>query len=368
MATAVIAGGANHAPSGPPTTGSVVPFFYGSNQYVERFATLTQLLDANTHETVTNINPGGYLRGVRVDVSADGVGALGGGVLNPDSPWCVINSMTLENLDGNPIIYPMAGYTHMIRQWLTRPWHGDPSLRLGFVNTANPAFSLFAQPELRHTAGCLSNTDARSQYRIRLTWATLATLIAGGAPVAPTMTANLYMEAWAQPDATDLRGNPIEELPPGLNIATIARHQTLNLAAAGAGNNFQLANMGNEVRAVIHITRTAANVRADLLAGTIRWRLDNRSMGVFTAAEVINRMTDFYTCFQVGSVRPLGVYAFPRFFQPGTLRGEAWMPTTNATYTIFEADTAAGGTGGNNEVITDEVVTIGPVPAEMESI
>jgi hypothetical protein len=256
----------------------------------------------------------------------------------------------------------------MVRGWFARPWDGDPSRRFDFSNTINPSWSLFLKPEIRHTAGVLANTDARALYRVRATFSTLAALVTGGAPTAPDVTFTFYMESWAQPDAKDLRGNPIEEIPPGLNLATIARHQIINLAAVGADNTFQISNMGNEIRCFIWIMRNSSGVRTDLASDPIRWRLDNRSLGVMGQQEVFNRMSDFYESLQNGSTRPTGVYVFPRFFDPGRMVGESWLTTTNATYLIWETATAAGGSGGTIEIITDEVVPVGPVPMELESI
>jgi hypothetical protein len=367
MSAAAVAGGARHAQAGPPTSGSVVPFFYGSNQYVERINTATQLLDANQHEVVFNINPGGFLRGVRCEVRSTG-GALGGGTLTGDTPWSVCASMTVENIDGSPIIYPMAGFSHMARQWFARPWHGDPSRRYDYSNTINPSFSLFAQPEIRHTAGVLANTDARALYRIRWTFNSLGNYVTGGAPTAPTVTVTFYLETWAQPDAADLQGHPIEEVPPGLNLTTLARHQNLSVNAAGTGNTHQLSNMGNELRLTMAIARDINNNRIDIMANTIRWRIDNRQMGAFTPNEIFNQMNDFYESLQYGSIRPTGVYCWTRFFDPGRMVGQAWASTNNATYDIYEFDTATGGTGGSVEWVTDEVVPVGNVAMELESI
>jgi hypothetical protein len=253
---------------------------------------------------------------------------------------------------------------------VVRPaWWGDPSRRFDFSNTINPAFSIFLQPELRHTAGVLANTDARALYRIRFTFAALANFLGTvGTATAPTVTATFHMESWAQPDSADLRGHPIEEIPPGLNLATIARRQTVNLSAAGASNTVQMSNMGNEIRWIGFILRTSAGARSDLLTDPVRWRLDNRSLGVFSDQEVFNRMSDFYESLQNGSTRPSGVACFPRYYDPGRMVGEAWQGTTNATYEIFEFTTGAGGTGGTLEIMTDEVVPVGPVPLELESI
>ncbi len=369
MPSAAVAGGANHAPAGPPTAGgSVVPFFYGTNQYVEKFFAAAQLLGAAQVEAVQNINPGGFMRGVRLEVRSTG-GVIGTGAVAADGPYTAIPSITLENIDGSPIVYPMSAYAHQIAQWFGRPWWGDPNRRFDFSNTVNPSFSLFIQPEIRHTAGVLANTDARALYRIRFTFATLAQFLGTvGTATAPTVTVTCYLESWAQPDAADLRGNPIEEIPPGLNLATIRRHQVINLAAVGADNTFQISNMGNEIRGFWWIMRNSAGARTDLASNPIRWRLDNRSLGVFSTEEVFNRMSDFYESLQNGSVRPTGVYCWPRFFDPGRMVGESWMGTTNATYLIWETATAAGGAGGTIEIITDEVVPVGPVPMELESI
>jgi hypothetical protein len=368
MVAAAVAGQASPTGSAPASAGgSVVPFFYGTNQYVEKITSTTVTLTAAQSEQQFNINPGGFLRGVRLEVRST-TGALGGGTLTGDAPWNVIASASLENIDGSPIVYPMNGYAHMVGQWFFRPWHGDPSRRFDYSATINPSFSLFLQPEIRHTAGVLANTDARAQYRIKWTYATLTTLVTGGTPTAPAVTVTAYMESWAQPDANDLRGNPIEEIPAGLNLATLRRQQIVNLSAAGADNTLQISNVGNEIRGLAFICRNSSGVRTDLLSDPIRWRLDNRSLGTFTNAEVFNRMADFYAALQNGSTRPTGVYVFPRFFNPGEMIGESWLATTNATYLIFESATAAGGTSGTCQILTDEVVPVGPVPMELESI
>lgn len=369
MPSAAVAGGAQHAPSGPPTAGgSVVPYFYGTNQYVEKFFAQSQLLGATQVEAVSNINPGGFMRGVRLEVRSTG-GVLGTGSVAADGPWTALASVTLENIDGSPIMYPMSAYAHAQANWFSRPWWGDPSRRFDFANTINPSWSLFMQPEIRHTAGVLANTDARALYRIRFTFAT-ATQFMGtvGTATLPTVTVTCYLESWAQPDAADLRGNPIEEIPPGLNLATLRRHQVINLAAVGADNTFQISNMGNEIRCFTWIMRNSAGARTDLASNPVRWRLDNRSLGVFSTEEIFNRMSDFYESLQTGSTRPTGVYVWPRFYDVGRMVGESWMSTTNATYLIWETATAAGGAGGTIEIVTDEVVPVGPVPMELESI
>lgn len=367
MANGAAVAGGGKAPAAAPAGGGIVPFFYGTNIYVEKYATDTATLNANQQELVHNINPGGFLRGYRIEVSSTG-GALGGGALVGDSPWAVIASASLENIDGGPIIYPMNGYALYLRNKYTRPWMLNPALRNNFSNTVNPAFSLWVQPEIRHTAGVLANTDARAQYRSKVTLSTLAQYITGGAPTGPAVTVNHLLESWAQPDAADLQGRPIEDLPPGLNLATLARKQNLALNAAGADNTFQLSNMGNEIRCITLVTRNSSGVRTDLLSNPVRWRIDTRSLGTFSPQEIFDQMQDFYGVVLGQAARETGVYVFPRFYQPGVLFGQPWQSTTNATYNIIETATAAGGTNGTLEIYTDEVTPVGPVALELESI
>src|SRR5579871_2909638 len=80
-----------------PATGGQVPFIVGSNLYREApFVTVAQQLDANGHETVANITPGGFLRGVVLQVSSAG-GVIGAGVLAADAPWTVFSSLSIED-------------------------------------------------------------------------------------------------------------------------------------------------------------------------------------------------------------------------------------------------------------------------------
>ncbi len=347
--------------------GSTVPYFYGSNLYVEKFATNTQTLGAATQEITQNITPGGFLRGVRLQVrSISGVG----GTPTADAPYNVLQSVSLENIDGAPIQYPMSGYAYKVSNQYFRPWEGAAELRDDFVNGVNPSFSLFIRPEIRHTAGVLANTDARALYRLRYTFNTLAAVITTNT-TPPAVTVTAYLETWAQPDAADLHGNPINPIPPGLALATLRRHQIFTLNNAAADNQFQLTNTGNELRGALMIVRDSNSARQDYLSDPIRWRLDNRSLGTFSPDEVFNQMSDFYENMSNGTmVRPTGIYMWPRYYQPGRMVGQSWLGTTNATYLIWETATLATGSNlpGTVEIITDEVVPVGQVPMELESI
>lgn len=367
MVATANAGAAQSSAAASNSAGGVVPFFYGSNQYVQKFATNSWQLTTTQQEFTEPVTAGGFLRGVRLELrSSGGVG----GAVTADNPWNAFLSITLENVNGASLMFPMGGYAYYTMSWAARPWWGDPARRWDYSASINPSCSLLIAPEIRHTAGVLANTDARSQYRIRYTLNTAAAVITGGT-TAPTTVVTAYAEIWAQPDSADLHGNQIEPLPPGLNIQTLRRHQVLTLNAASSDNQLQLTNVGNEIRCMALVVRDSNQARQDYLSDPIRWNLDDRNLGVFSPNEVFNQMNDFYDALATGtSVRPTGVYVFPRFYQPGSMKGQSWLGTNNATYLAWETATAAGATNvpGTVEVITDEVVPVGSVPMELESI
>lgn len=366
MVATSAAGAAGSTPAAPESGGGVVPFLYGSNLYAQKFGTVDAFtLTTTAQEYTYNVIPGGFLRGVRLQIrSTGGVG----GTAAADNPWNVFSSIKLENVDGSEIMKPMGGYAYYLSQRFFRPWHGDPATRFDYAAGANPSGSLFIQPEILDTAGVLANTDARSQYRITYTLNTWANVISSGT-TAPTVSVTKYAEIWAQPDAADPHGNSIEPLPPGLNLATLRRHQVFTLNAASASNIFQLSLTGNELRGLILVVRDSNNARRDYLSDPIRWTIDNRNLGVFSPDEVFDHMSDFYEDLSNGtSQRPTGVYVFSRFRQER--RGQAWLGTTNATYLTWETATLSTATNvpGTVEVIADEVVPVGNVPMELESI
>lgn len=355
-------------PAAPEGGGGVVPYFYGSNLFAQKFGTVDAFqLTTTAQEFTYNVVPGGFLRGVRLQMrSAGGVG----GTASADNPPNVFQTTKLENVDGSEIKKPMGGYADYLGSRFFRPWDGDPARRRDWAAGANPSMSLFIKPEIRHTAGLLANTDARSQYRVSYTLNTYANTITSGT-TAPTVSITKYAEIWAQPDAADAHGNTIEPLPPGLNLATLRRHDIKTLNGASSENILQLSLTGNELRGLILVVRDSNNARQDYLSDPIRWTIDNRNLGVFSPEEVFDHMDDFYDQLSNGtSSRPAGVYVFPRFFQPGALKGQAWLGTTNATYLTWETGTTASAVNvpGTVEIISDEVIPVGSIPMELESI
>lgn len=368
---------------GANATGEI-PFVVGSNLYYEPpFSTTVYQLQANSQETVVNVTPGGFIRGVTMQVTSVN-GVIGSGVLQQDAPYSIIQSASLEDISGGPILYPMGGFAHaMCQKWL-RPWVGDPSKRAVFSNTINPAFTLQFFTEVKDTLGVLANTDARAQYRFRFTLAAGNTAagptgLTNVAPTTqPTVTVKLYINTWAQPDLQDLLGNTIEQLPDGLVASRFLMHEIPVIT--NADNVIRETLTGNEYRGIIFVLRNgnALNTRYDMtdaLAGPVDYRQDSRRLWRQNPSQWVEGMNSFYTGLSNGTwTKELGVYVVPRFAGPADTgandsQGEYWQQTIEQT--LLQAEFLGGDLAtspGQVEIIYDALAIAGAVPPELEGV
>lgn len=373
----VSAPAANQAPSS-----GEIPFIVGSNEYREApFSTTTYQMGAASQEFINNVTPGGFLRGVTMQVTSTG-GVIGSGVLANDIPYSILQSASLEDISGGPILYPMGGYQYALCQKYLRPWDGDPAKRGTFSATINPAFTLRFFAEVKDTLAVLANTDARAQYRFRYTVAAANQagpygLTTTAATTNPTLTIKLYIESWAQPDLQDLLGNPIQQLPDGLSASRFLMHEQPSITSA---NNVTRETLtGNELRGILLVVRNgdANHTRVDLTdanAGPIDFRLDSRRLWKMTPSQIIEEMNAFY--FNLGNgtwTRETGVFVIPRFSgapsagDPTAGQGEYWLQTVEQTLLQLEYGGADITTSpGTLEIIYDALAIAGELSPDLE--
>lgn len=377
-----VPGGVAAPPAQHEGSAHAIPFVAGSNQYREApFSTTVQTLDANSHDIVANVTPGGFLRGITMQVTSTG-GVIGAGVLAADAPFSILSSCSLEDISGGPILYPMGGYAYAMAQKYLRPWDGDPQKRSDFSATINPSFTLRFFAEVKDTLGCLANTDARAQYRFRCTLSPGNSAGPNGltttAPTTqPTVTVKLFLEAWAQPDLQDLLGNPIQQIPDGLVCSRFLMHEQPTLT--GANNIVRETLTGNELRALILIVRNgdANKSRVNLTdanAGAIDFRLDARRLWKMTPSQILEEMQAFYLLLGAGTwVRETGVYVIPRFAGQANAgdafsgQGEYWLQTVEQS--LLQMEFGGGditSSPGTMEIVYDALAIAGEVPPELE--
>lgn len=404
MAAAASGGAPN--PGGPQAGGGLGqnPFQICTNLYAEKNLQGLQTALATTPTSQQfggQVNAGQFLRGVHLMVrnsnTPGAITTINGRTVGTqtDGAFDVIANADLINVDGSEILYNMPAYSHYLMQKYAKPWLKDRVLGYDYqpVAAANGgAFTLFLQPEIRWTAGVLANTDTRSQYRFDYTVSAVA------ATTQPQYNITPYMDAWAQPDATDLQGTPNQPVPPGVNLQVKRRHQLFSINA-GADNTILSTLTGNAIRCAVLVARnTASNsVRVDGFSDPFYWYLDNRSLGRLNSDILRQWAEDQYTTYDpfgasgtVGSnfyttannatdglpantgnyagapSHDFGVAVFPRFIEPGELYGQGWLYTANSTKLAWE--TVAANSANQYELIVDEVYPVGNVDPTLVDI
>jgi hypothetical protein len=393
-------GGGGGAPGGVGQN----PFQICTNLYAEKNLQGLQTAVATSgtaQQFGGQVNAGQFLRGVHLMVRNSNTPAaittINGRTVSTqtDGAFDVIANADLINVDGSEILYNMSAFAHYLMQKNAKPWLKDRALGYDYqpVAAANGgSFTLFLQPEIRWTAGVLANTDTRSQYRFDYTLSSVA------ATTQPQYNITPYMDAWAQPDATDLQGTPNQPVPPGVNLQVKRRHQLFSINA-GADNTILSTLTGNAIRCAVIVARnTAANsVRVDGFSDPIYWYLDNRSLGRLNPDILRQWAEDQYTTYdQYGASstagsnfytvannatdglaansgnyagapsNDFGVATFPRFIEPGELYGQGWLYTANSTKLAWETVAANG--ANQYELIVDEVYPVGNVDPTLVDI
>lgn len=374
-AGAASAGGGGGSQAG---AASANPFWEVTNLFSQQNksgATAATILTTSTVAGGSNINPGNFLRGLRLVVrtTTAGSNAATAGVPYQDFPYNILQNVGLLNVDGSEIIYNvLGGYAVIQSHRFGRPWLKDPGTAYDFCSSAiSPSFTLFLQPEVRQQLGALENTDTRSQYNWTQTLNSSTNIYNTSPGTLPTIAVTPFVDMWAQPDSTDLEQVPNQQVPNGVNLQTKLRHQTYTLNSAGSDNFILSSLTGNAIRFALLICRDSLLNRQDYLTANVQWQLDQRNMSTFSNAtgsfgsqpDMIFQWAEDFYAYYGGVTRPVGVYPFPRFYSPGALVGQGWLYTANSTALSWEANTTAGATNlpGTIELLQEEVYATGPV-------
>jgi hypothetical protein len=284
--------GAGAGEKAAPESGPRVPFVRASYQYREKIRADSVVL-STSQQTLTpvSITPGGFLRGVWIEVGPPTVnGALGTAVLGAptDFPFALIANVVLEDVNGQSIVGPISGY----ELFLANKYGGylpqdDPELNPGFGGTfATPYFIIWVPVEVRSDGlGALANTDARAQYRLIVTIDSSANILSTGTVTTqPTFPVTYWVDYWAQVEAHSMSGEPQEQVPPGLGTTQFWYHEVPTVAAGA--QTVKHNRVGNAIRTIIYVLRNGAaagaaqpgNQRVSNFTDPIKLRMDNRTL------------------------------------------------------------------------------------------
>lgn len=317
---------------------------------------------------------GGYIKRWVLESIMSGGGGTTPGVLQADGPWNEFSLVTVTEPNNNPVLN-LTGYN----LYLSNIYGGyamgedparDPDYAVTLGNLANwPYIPIELDPT---GLGALSDLSSSSGYQLYLL-PNPDTAVFSTLPVPlPTWAVNVYAEMWTLPDTTDANQQSQAIVPP--RAGTIQMwNQILNigLAAGGGNQEYQLNRMGNRLRTILMVTRSAGARSAAVFPNPMRLEWDDvilRNM----SPQFVRKMMFEKTLSQVGT-QPVGVFGL--FFNEGISRfvggngASSWLPTVVDTRFALSGNFAAASTPTLDWVVNDvsyaplgavERTTVGP--------
>jgi hypothetical protein len=339
-----------------------VPFTQAAHEHVEPFpTTITAIITAAAQVQEMVVPSYGYLRHVFLEVTTSVTGVVGPGVLAEPLAWPfnVLDAITLLDTNGAPLYGPLGGYQTYLANAVggyafqnsvkNSPWYNAG------VATV-PAFGIRIPVEITHDTGLgsLANQNAAAAYKVRFTIQASGTLFSTQPTTQPTLVIRPQLEAWSLPNEVDGFGRPQAQAPP--NHGTL-QYWVGTKPSILAGNNYtQITRVGNLIRNLVFIARTAAGVGSDTV-------FPNPAILSWDARQLINETQNYRSqlTFErlLGFTRDAGVFAYSFDHFPGNHCGDddptGWLPTVQATRLELDGTSAAA---GSMEILVNDVAPV----------
>ncbi len=199
----------------------------------------------------------GYLK--FIEVLVEGSGGTAGTAL-PDAPWCLFQSIYLQDGGGTKVFGPVDGFAwYVINTYGGYDYCGDPALFPDFVGTTpNYVFSLRIPVEIHpHSGlGALPNLSGATEWQVGFTINPTTNVWSVAPSPLPTFRIRLNEVNYAQPTPTDISGHPIEAMPPLLG--TVQRWQSYTDPSLPAGDYVsRFRNPGRALRTIVYVNRAS---------------------------------------------------------------------------------------------------------------
>lgn len=240
-----------------------IPFTSAAHFHVEPGPTKTvtpttavQQLDA------IDVPAYGYIKHFVIEVSAaGGVGGTG----NADYPWNIIQSVSLQDVNGGNIVGPIDGYALYIANLVGGyGFNNNPANNPAFVGSApNPLFQIRVPVEIsdKDALGALSNQNNAANYKCSIAINSIAATTSVAYTTPPTLTIATYLEAWTLPADKDSRGRLQAQTPPLLETGHYISSSTQPITVGD--NTITFTRLGNYIRNFLLIGRDATGARVN---------------------------------------------------------------------------------------------------------
>lgn len=358
------------------------PFVAGTRRIDEPAYDETRSLAASSIDLPQfDVDPNGYLTGLFVIVECTGTNAGAATAFAADGPFNVLDLVNFQDTNSQPVVGPMNGYDlYVLNKYGGYAFVDDAKQSPAYSVTTGAgatggsfSFILYVPVEIvrRDALGALPNKSSSSTFSLDLRLAPLAsvyTVAPNGAPAA-SVRVRIVEVGWQDPNATDIRNNPVAQDPPGVQTTQYWARQTYTLASGSVDQRLQ--SIDAMVRELIWIARDENNSRqqgdtefpdpftfqyeTSLIVQRPRtlWR------------HMLARDFGYVATVETAGGRDYGVY--PLWFnqdfglKPGAETRYQYLPVSNPTSLVARG--TIGGTGANvYTLLVNKVVPAGGNP------
>ena len=338
----------------------VIPFTRASRKK-SRLVLQTAAVTLNTTVQAVpalQIPAGGFLKRLKLSIVATTSANAATVVFNPDAPFNLLQQISLLSPNGDTLINVIDGFSLYVINKYGAIGTGkyDPLANPGYSAVAGAgatggSFSYEAvipvETDSRDAFTALQNMAANQSYLLQFYYNTLALIYATAPTTAPAVTVTIVMEYWAAPAPTNADGVMQASFPVGNGSVSLLQTQTPPIVA-GSQQNIQLVNVGNVIRAVFLILRTAGGVRTEVDWPTVsNWYLNNDPLYYKTKTQWKNAMAQNYGYFAGTAVAPTlnaldaGVFVLYDFMNDGGTGDYVVQGGSNRDlYLVTESSTA----------------------------
>lgn len=385
--TAAPAGGPTNAPAAPA---AMIPFMRAT---ASKSAFVTQLSAtpgaAQVGLGAIQIRPSGFL--ARLKIKVNGVTSANAATVafQPDAPFNVLQGLFFQSPGGDTIYSQTDGFTQFaIQKYLALGGQNNDPLAFpayravtGVGGGIGGSFTFIAEVPVeidrRDAYGTIQNQAANAQFTLMANLNTLANIYSTAPTTAPVVTLTVIMEFYSQPAAANDSSVPQQTAPSGNGtLNTIFTSQPTILAGTSAKS--QIITVGNSIRAIIFILRTAGGVRTEADWPQVASIYVNTNLYLYKDKDIWNAdMAQWYDYRAGKTAAPTlngldnGVFILGDWMNAGqsggaTVSGSSdrnrWLVTTENTLLEIESTTAWGASAASLQATVNAIK-----PADVQS-
>ena len=247
------------------------PFITGTRVIDKQTYDQQRALTGSTQRLPTyELDTDGYTAGLYVLVNCTTAGNAANVTFAADGPFNAIDTITFSDTSNNPIVGPMSGHDlYVAVKYGGYSFVDDQRQSPIFSATTGSGatggsftFVLLMPIEIVHrdALGSLLNKSASAVFKLDITLSNSATPYGTAPTAAGTVRVRIQQYGWMDPNATDLKGNPVAQNPPALNSVQYWDKQTYTLNAGAVAQRLQ--TFDGLVRNLIFELRDSTGSRA----------------------------------------------------------------------------------------------------------